>query len=99
MYFFTFLPWRLMVYAALLVGLGVWPVNDVGAVGATQYWTIGSAVRLAGQNRYETATKVSEFEYGAAGVASEIVVASGENFPDGIVAAPFAAFLDAPLVL
>ncbi|MFH0830497.1 MAG: cell wall-binding repeat-containing protein [Parcubacteria group bacterium] len=64
-----------------------------------QYWLPGEAERLAGADRYETATKVSEFEYGAAGIASRILVASGENFPDALVAGPLASMADIPFVL
>lgn len=52
--------------------------------------------RISGSNRYETAVKVSE---DAIDKSDDIVIASGENFPDALSANGLAAQLDAPLLL
>jgi len=92
---------RFMAAMALIsiVSLAVLPTAARAFVGAEQYWFSGEALRLAGADRYETATKVSEFEFGYSGAASKIIVASGENFPDALVAGPLASLLNAPLIL
>jgi len=53
--------------------------------------------RLAGPDRYATAAAVSAaaYPYGA----SEVLLASGEQFPDSLVAGPLAYQLDAPILL
>jgi putative cell wall-binding protein len=51
-------------------------------------------VRIAGADRYETAAKASE---GAS--SSTVIVASGENWPDALAAAPLAGRAKAPLLL
>jgi putative cell wall-binding protein len=67
--------------------------------GAASGYTSGTLERLFGDNRYETAIKVNEFHHGAQGIASRIVVASGESFADALSSAPLAAVLNAPLFL
>ena len=49
----------------------------------------GNVVRISGSNRYETAVKVSQqrFPNGAA----DVFVASGEDFPDALVAGPLSS--------
>lgn len=53
--------------------------------------------RLAGDDRYETAVDVSQQGYPDG--ADVVYVASGENFPDGLAAAPAAAHEGGPLLL
>lgn len=53
--------------------------------------------RLAGATRYETAVEVSQHGYPEG--ADVVYVASGQQFPDGLAAAPAAARQDAPLLL
>lgn len=53
--------------------------------------------RLAGDDRYETAVEVSQQGYPDG--ADVVYVASGENFPDGLAAAPAAAHEGGPLLL
>ncbi|MHB8739794.1 MAG: cell wall-binding repeat-containing protein, partial [Coriobacteriia bacterium] len=53
--------------------------------------------RTAGANRYETAAAVSR-EYFYAG-ADNVVLCTGEDFPDALAAAPWARFLKAPVLL
>jgi len=86
--------------ATLALGaVALTPVGSGAAVMPAQYWFNGEALRLAGADRYETATKVSEYEFGAPGAATTIVVASGESFADALVAGPLASRLNAPLIL
>ncbi|HMJ80883.1 MAG TPA: cell wall-binding repeat-containing protein [Candidatus Dormibacteraeota bacterium] len=80
----------------VLVG-GVGSVSDAvkaqlqGIVGA------GHVRRLAGPDRYQTAVAVARDAF--PGAAPTVYVATGADFPDGIVAAPLAARRHAPLVL
>ncbi len=54
--------------------------------------------RLSGETRYETAIAISRETF-AAGSATGVVVASGENFPDALAAAGLAGALDGPVLL
>ncbi|MFO0704940.1 MAG: cell wall-binding repeat-containing protein [Candidatus Andersenbacteria bacterium] len=82
-----------------LVAAVALPTASQAMVQPAQYWLNGGVIRLMGADRYETAVRVSEFEFGGQGFADKIVIASGENFPDALVAAPLAAKLHAPLLL
>ncbi len=55
-----------------------------------------SAVRTSGADRYQTAVEISEAYFDGAHSA---VICTGLNFPDALAAAPFARFLEAPLLL
>lgn len=54
------------------------------------------AFRLAGANRYETAAEVAATYFGTADVA---FLATGENFPDALSAAPGGGILGIPILL
>jgi len=54
-------------------------------------------VRLSGANRYQTAITVSERSH--SGGATNVVLTTGENFPDALAGAPLASMLDAPILL
>ena len=54
--------------------------------------------RLYGQDRYQTAVKVSQANY-AAGAPTTVYVATGVNFPDGLAAGPVAGSAPGPLLL
>lgn len=55
---------------------------------------------VVGINRYETATLLAtEYFNGAAGETENVSIASGENFPDGVVAGAYAGNVDGPLLL
>ncbi|MGR0320594.1 cell wall-binding repeat-containing protein [Agromyces sp. ZXT2-3] len=56
-----------------------------------------AVTRLAGASRYDTAAEIAEFGYPDG--ASTVFIATGENFPDALSAAPAAAAVDAPLRL
>ncbi len=53
-------------------------------------------VRIAGNNRYETALKVSQVVYSR---ANTVILASGENFPDALAGGVLSAYERAPLLL
>ncbi|WP_245840105.1 cell wall-binding repeat-containing protein [Sutcliffiella horikoshii] len=53
--------------------------------------------RIAGEDRYETATKISEEGWG--NKADTVIIADGSNFPDALSGAPLAYKLDAPILL
>lgn len=74
-------------------GTGVVPAaleHRLGRVG-------GSAGRLAGADRYATAVALARSSHPDG--SPEVVLASGEGFPDALVAGPLAGSLDAPLLL
>ncbi|WP_411678743.1 cell wall-binding repeat-containing protein [Clostridium thailandense] len=55
-----------------------------------------STIRLAGNDRYETSVKTSQDSWNQ---SDYVVLVSGENFPDGLSAAPLARKYDAPILL
>lgn len=55
-----------------------------------------STVRLAGVDRYGTSVKISHDSWSQ---SDYVVLVSGENFPDGLSAAPLAKKYDAPILL
>lgn len=52
--------------------------------------------RIGGLDRYDTARKIAERTYGN---ARNVVIASGENFPDALAASYLAGSLNAPILL
>ena len=56
-----------------------------------------TTVRRAGPNRYETAVALSQASFPSG--ADTVFVATGEHFPDAVVAAPAAILSDGPLLL
>jgi len=87
------------VVLALLTYAAAASVPADASYTAQRYFLPGEAVRLSGANRYETSIEVSEYNYGAAGSASGIILASGETFADSIAAAPLSSWIDAPIFL
>ena len=61
----------------------------------------GSALRVSGSDRYETALAVAEFYGGGMGfgVPCDVVLATGEAFPDAVAAGPLASAAGAPILL
>lgn len=57
---------------------------------------VGDVTRLAGDDRYETGLAVAEEFFGK---AKTVVVASGNDFPDGLTGGVLANAMDAPLLL
>jgi YVTN family beta-propeller protein len=58
----------------------------------------GSAARLSGADRFDTAVAVSKTEFPTGG-AGAVVLARGDDYPDALVGAPLAAAKNAPLLL
>jgi len=75
-----------------LVG-GTAAISNAVAVELAGY---GSVVRLAGENRYETAAAVAAGIFPA---ADHVLLAYGGNFPDALVAAAAARHLGGPVLL
>jgi len=63
---------------------------------ATTGTSIASASRLAGDNRYDTAVKISQSGWNSSNYA---VIVCGENYPDALCSAPLAAKYNAPILL
>lgn len=59
--------------------------------------TLPTATRIAGADRYATAVQISRRSFPA--TAPVVYLASGENFPDGLVAGPAAAEQGGPVLL
>jgi putative cell wall-binding protein len=73
-----------------------------GASDYTVTWSVTDAPivmdRFAGENRYDTAMRISQASF-SAGSADSIVLATGENFADALAAAPLAGSYGAPVLL
>ncbi len=61
------------------------------------YKLVREYVILRGTDRYQTALQVSQRAY--PGTAPAVLLATGENFPDALCAAPLATAVDGPLLL
>ena len=75
-------------------------IGGTGAVTDTvkgQLDKIGNVERVAGVNRYETSMAIAK-KFFADG-SSTVVIASGNDYPDGLTGGPLAMALDAPLFL
>jgi putative cell wall-binding protein len=75
--------------------------NDLAVNGEgytfNMYFTTPSVNRISGADRYETATKIAN-ERWAEGT-EDIVLATGEDFPDALAAGPLAFYLGGPILL
>lgn len=81
---------------AYIAGKNVTVVGGNGVVGDTLFASLTKAVRYGGNDRYATNNTVLTnltFDY------SKIFIATGENFPDALAGAAFAAKTGAPIVL
>ena len=76
-------------------------IGGTGAVSAVvenQLNSLGKHTeRLAGNNRFEASEYVAEVFFGMS--ADTVVVASGDDFPDGLVGGPLSACMGVPLLL
>ena len=71
--------------------------SQLEAIGLTPL--IPSQPRIAGQNRYDTTKLVAEFSTGFGMSADHPAVATGQNFPDALAAAPMQGRLNSVLLL
>lgn len=95
--------------AAALAGLEIEQVIVVGgtaavseAVASEIEGIVGSEViRLAGSNRYETATVIADFLAALWGAPVEVLLANGDDdrFADALAAGPLGGTIDAPILL
>jgi putative cell wall-binding protein len=60
-------------------------------------YTTGAVTRLGGASRYDTAVEISKATYPDG--TNTVYIATGQNFPDALGAAPGAGRADAPLLL
>jgi putative cell wall-binding protein len=78
----------------------IWAVGGNAAKAAAKGFQGGQPIEVnfsvVGADRYETAAKLARATFGN---PKDFVVASGENYADGVVAGGYAANLDAPLLL
>jgi len=63
---------------------------------STSFTTDSEYTRLAGNNRYATSVSICKNGWKS---SNTVVLATGENFPDALSAAPLAAKYDAPILL
>lgn len=103
-----------MTYAALS-GTGSYdgPMDEIhgsfvaiggpAAAGLEAGWQgdpIEADAEIVGEDRYETATQTAaEYFDGEAGETANVVLTSGQNFPDAVVGGAYAANADGPLLL
>ncbi|MBZ4665964.1 cell wall-binding repeat-containing protein [Mahella sp.] len=66
--------------------------SGIGAVG----FAADEGTRLYGSDRYETAAEISQKGWKS---SDSVVLVSGQDFPDALVAGPLAQKLDAPILL
>lgn len=91
------------VQAEYLDTLGAKKYYIVGGQGAVseeiadRINTYGPVVRVAGENRYETSAAVARQFFGDESKA--VILAYGDNFPDGLSGGPLAMAIDTPLLL
>jgi len=85
--------------AAAAVGASLLAVSTSSPVGAAA--SVTTETRIAGADRYATANAVATAvdALDTAGNENNVVIASGENFPDGLAASALAGALDAPMLL
>lgn len=69
------------------------------ALRSTWFYIAGSTPRIFGKSRYETAVELSKKTFPDPSVVDAVVLASGENFPDALSAAPLAGAVSGPLLL
>jgi putative cell wall-binding protein len=92
-------PFRIVVVAALVFAIGVALAVLPTARASAQTYTpvMPTPTRIAGADRYQTAIAVAQKLYPT--TAPIVLIATGQNFPDALAAAPVAAKLGGPLLL
>ncbi|WP_052085705.1 cell wall-binding repeat-containing protein [Clostridium sp. HMP27] len=78
----------LCLLATVLISNALVPIHRVSAE--------PDVTRISGTNRYDTSLKILDKGWS---IADNLVIVNGENFPDGLSAAPLAKKLDAPMIL
>lgn len=90
------LPNRTVATATVTSSTGAYATRTVVCLEPTA--APGPVLRLAGTDRIATANAVSQDQF-PFGLAGAVVLASAENFPDALVAAPLALARRAPVLL
>jgi putative cell wall-binding protein len=81
--------------------LAYWATDNAGRRETTQTATftiVAGEQALGGGDRYESAVNASRSEW-ATGSADTVVIATGQNFPDSLAAAPLAGAYDCPVLV
>lgn len=73
--------------------------SDVGTLTWVTEEDEGDTHRLGGKDRFETAVAISRELYPVPGSAGAVVIVRHDRFPDALVGTPFAASVDAPILL
>ncbi|GAA1938037.1 cell wall-binding repeat-containing protein [Agromyces allii] len=87
----------LRLHPAKVVVLGGTPAVGAAVIDRVSAVTSATVERLAGVNRYATAVAVSKARFASG--TPVVYLASGENFPDALAAAPVALRDGAPMLL
>lgn len=74
-------------------------LGGVAAVGAAVAADVPSAVRVAGNDRYDTSAAIARLARDRGADLSSVYIATGTNWPDALAAGPVAAKTDGPLLL
>lgn len=87
-----------LILTATLATSGIASTSEVSVVRAasTQVTSAKQAIRISGQDRYETAAKVAASNWST---SDNVVLVSGEGYADAISASVLAKKLDAPVLL
>lgn len=92
-------PYAHLAYVDLLLNNGQTPVTEGRIIGGATR-VPGTAERIQGPSRYETAVEIAKlYQEEADHAIKTVVLASGEDFPDALASAPFAVSEDAVLLL
>jgi len=86
---------HLALVLALVMMVTTLAVTTTPVLAATP--TANSFTRIAGQNRYETATAIASM--GNVKQLTDVIIASGNNFPDALSVSVLAKKLNAPVLL
>lgn len=66
-------------------------VGGTGVISSEVQANLPSPIRMGGADRYDTAKKIAERYFAPFPGASSVFVVTGENFPDALASAPYAA--------
>ncbi|MBW6468849.1 MAG: cell wall-binding repeat-containing protein [Coriobacteriia bacterium] len=77
--------------------LKVRAIDHAGNYRDSDLKSIAPHIALAGATRYHTAIDTARLAFPSG--AATVILATGENFPDALAAAPLAGILDAPILL
>lgn len=73
-------------------------IFTAGSITSPKASAASDITRLAGEDRYSTAVKIAQQGWGGSG-SDNVVLATGNDYPDALCAAPLAKELNAPILL